>query len=113
MAQTILRLLIRRGSNAERAATVLAQGEIVATTDVNSCRLFVGDGVQPGGWPAASKFYFATDFTSVESLKYVQVSDLVFMLSTNTLYALTAFKEPDNILPDAFNPEAYMVLARR
>lgn len=50
--QTIVKLKIRRGTNAQRKLVVLEQGELGYTTDTG--RTFVGDGVTLGGKPAGS-----------------------------------------------------------
>jgi len=50
--QTIVKLKIRRGTNAQRKLVVLEQGELGYTTDTS--RAFVGDGVTLGGKPIGS-----------------------------------------------------------
>ncbi len=49
---TITKMLFRRGNDADRAQTVLASGEPGWCLDTN--RLWIGDGVTPGGYPALS-----------------------------------------------------------
>lgn len=49
---TITKLLFRRGNDSDRAQTVLASGEPGWCLDTN--RLWIGDGVTPGGYPALS-----------------------------------------------------------
>jgi len=44
---TIVKLKIRRGSNAQRQSVILEQGELGYTTDTK--RVFVGDGITTGG----------------------------------------------------------------
>lgn len=51
-AQTIIKLKIRRGTNAQRKLVVLEQGELGYATDTG--RTFVGDGVTLGGRPVGS-----------------------------------------------------------
>jgi hypothetical protein len=46
---TITKILLRRGSDYDRKPTVLDEGEAGWTTD--TCRMFVGDGRLPGGFP--------------------------------------------------------------
>ena len=48
---TLLKLLIRRGSNTERTNVVLSEGELGYTVDTR--RLFVGDGVTTGAFPTS------------------------------------------------------------
>lgn len=49
---TITKLLFRRGNDADRKQTILASGEPGFTLDTK--RLWIGDGVTPGGVPALS-----------------------------------------------------------
>ena len=51
---TIIRSLIRKGSDADRKRTTLAQGELGYTTDTN--RVFIGDGINAGGFATGNKF---------------------------------------------------------
>lgn len=60
---TLLKLLVRRGSDSERKSITLSEGELGYTTDTK--RLFVGDGVQLGGTVAGNVFLGKnTDLTS-------------------------------------------------
>ena len=91
MAQNIVKFLVRRGSDSDRKLTVLQQGELGYTTDIESQRLFIGDGITYGGSPVASKFYLVASWTSdISTLGYVQLSDMLFVRSTASLYALTS-----------------------
>lgn len=54
LQNTITKLLIRRGTNNDRQAVVLDLGEPGYTTDTQ--RLFIGDGITPGGILAGNKF---------------------------------------------------------
>lgn len=49
---TITKLLFRRGNDSDREQTILASGEPGWTLDTK--RLWIGDGVTPGGYPALS-----------------------------------------------------------
>ena len=49
---TITKILLRRGSEYDRRPTVMDDGEPGWTTD--TCRLFVGDGRQEGGFPVVN-----------------------------------------------------------
>lgn len=49
---TITKMLLRRGNDSDRQQTVLASGEPGWTLDTK--RLWIGDGVTPGGYPALS-----------------------------------------------------------
>lgn len=95
----ITKIQIRRGSDSERQGIVLAEGELGYTTDVNSKRVFVGDGTSTGGVPVASRLYvvavLSSVFASTATLQYVQPNDFVFALNTSKLYALTGTNNMD------------------
>lgn len=52
---TIIKLKVRRGTDVQRTAIVLEEGELGYTTDTK--KLFIGDGVTPGGNPTAPTFF--------------------------------------------------------
>ena len=52
---TLLKLVIRRGSNEERKLVIPSKGELIYTVD--SRRVFVGDGTTYGGYVVGNKFY--------------------------------------------------------
>jgi len=54
---SVIKLKVRRGTNAERQMIILDQGELGFTTDNNGQRLFVGDGTTYGGLSVGTKFY--------------------------------------------------------
>ena len=54
LENTLLKLLVRRGTDVDRQLITLDQGELGYTTD--SKRLFVGDGSTLGGTIAGNKF---------------------------------------------------------
>ena len=85
----IVKFLVRRGTNSDRKAVVLAQGELGATIDSTSNRLFVGDGVTLGGKSVASRFYLINGFSDITTLQYVEQNDVVFNAVDSHLYALT------------------------
>ena len=89
MAQNIVKFLVRRGTDIERQQVVLSDGELGAVHENNSHRLFVGDGVTPGGWPVASKFYLINSVTDTDATRFVQINDLVYFIDQTALYALT------------------------
>lgn len=66
-SDTVVKILVRRGLNAERKITLLSEGELGYA--VNTRRLFVGDGYTPGGLPVGTfNFGFASnrnDYNSV------------------------------------------------
>ena len=89
MAQSIVKFLVRRGTDIERKQITLADGELGVTKDANSHRLFVGDGITPGGWPAASKLFVISTITNVDATRFVQMYDLVYFTDMSAMYALT------------------------
>ena len=98
----ITQILFRRGNDASRQTTLLAAGEPGLTTD--SKRLFVGDGVTPGGNIAGNINIGAytqvvggtnynnsgLDTAAFRGLSAAQIGDLVYETSTNIVYALSA-----------------------
>ena len=51
---SIVKILVRRGTNSERQLTTLSEGEIGYTIDTQ--RLFIGDGITQGGVPIGNRF---------------------------------------------------------
>ena len=92
---SVIKLKVRRGTDAQRQLITLDQGEIGFTTDTK--RLFVGDGTTRGGWSTGSKFYSTSTGianatpTSTDLLYTVQTGDIVYDYSTSTtnFYILT------------------------
>lgn len=106
MVQNIVKFLVRSGPDADRKLTLLQQGELGYTTDINAQRLFVGDGATMGGTPVASRFFHVPDWVSdPATLSYVQLNDILFVRSTTSLFALTS----TNLTPTSAN---YMQIAQ-
>ncbi len=83
LENTLLKLLVRRGTDVDRQLITLDQGELGYTTD--SKRLFVGDGSTPGGTIAGNKFLGSSaDHTSITE---GTDGDFAFNTVTNTLYS--------------------------
>tara|TARA_R110002050_G_scaffold69233_1_gene149814 strand:- start:4006 stop:5523 length:1518 start_codon:yes stop_codon:yes gene_type:complete len=83
LENTLLKLLVRRGTDADRQLITLDQGELGYTTD--SKRLFVGDGSTQGGQVAGNKFLGSSaDHTTVTEGTN---GDFAFNTTTNTLYS--------------------------
>ena len=76
-SDTIVKILIRRGSEEDRKQTLLSNGEFGYSQDMG--RLFIGDGFTLGGLPVSNLFHGfvgdANDFTAV-----AQQGDLVYQL---------------------------------
>ena len=83
LENTLLKLLVRRGTDADRQLITLDQGELGFTTD--SKRLFVGDGSTRGGTVAGNKFLGSS--ANHETITEGVDGDLAFNTVTNTLYA--------------------------
>ena len=72
---TVIRSLIRKGTNSERQQVTLLSGELGFTTDAGQ-RLYIGDGQTPGGIIAGNKYLGDTNTTSLVTLQ-PQPGDLV------------------------------------
>ena len=81
LENTLLKLLVRRGSDVDRKCVVLSQGELGYTADTE--RLFVGDGITYGGNVVGNLVYRTSNIgTLVTSVS----GDLAFDTSSNKLY---------------------------
>ena len=103
LENTLLKLLVRRGTNLERQEITLDEGEIGYTTDTQ--RLFIGDGTTPGGNITGNKFLGAT--TTITDNTGV-VNDLAFDSDTNTLQFIS---DNDGSLLSDWSTVANLVLA--
>ena len=85
LENTLLKLLVRRGSNLDRQQIVLSEGELGYTTDDK--RLFVGDGSTTGGILAGNKYKgAAADHTTITN---VEPGDYIVNTTEKTLYIKT------------------------
>jgi hypothetical protein len=83
---SIIKLRVRRGTDAQRRTIILEQGELGYTTDTN--RLYVGDGITLGGAPAGA--VNSTPLNHVNSLTGVTGAGLYDIVNANSLlYQLT------------------------
>lgn len=81
---TLLKLLVRRGLDADRQNVVLTEGELGYTTDTK--KLYVGDGQTTGGiLIGGNKFWGSVP--SVTNLPEVVAGDLAFSTTDNSLYS--------------------------
>lgn len=108
---TIAKIKIRRGTDSERKLVILDNGELGFTTDVQSRRLFVGDGSTAGGNSVSTKFYQGNLDTTISVFKFAQVGDLIFNTGDNKLYTLTGVDV--NNFPNYSNRSAYMYIGAR
>ena len=81
----IVKLKIRRGTDSQRQAVTLEQGELGYTTDTK--RVFVGDGATPGGSIIGSKVHTPIVTGSRILLSDAAIDDIVY--DNNFLYQLT------------------------
>ena len=85
--RTLLKLLIRRGTDLERQGIILSEGELGFTTDTQ--KLYAGDGSTPGGIQVTgSKFLGYTG--DITSLAPADINDVAFSTSDNTLYFIAS-----------------------
>ena len=93
---TIVKLKVRRGSDAQRKTIVLDQGEVGYTLDTN--RLFIGDGSTYGGRSVGGKNIgpFAVDSSlGPDNSPGQQVGDIGY--SNNRLFMLTSTNYNDSL----------------
>ena len=90
---TLLKLLIRRGSDAERKNIVLSEGELGYTVDTK--RLFVGDGAAEGGSPVSHNVYYSSNTPDVHT--QAVLNDLAYDSTEGKLYLLTGGEDPTNL----------------
>jgi microcystin-dependent protein len=83
-SNTIIKLLIRKGSDADRRNIVLAEGELGFTVD--TLRLYIGDGVTLGGISCSNQFLGFT--TNLVSLAPATINDTAYKTDTQELYIL-------------------------
>ena len=90
--EPITRIIIRRGTEAERSSVLLLQSEPGFAVD--SKRLYIGDGTTYGGVTIGTKFLgfigFGAIASNVPATNAPAVNDIVFDNTSNILYALTA-----------------------
>ena len=99
---TLLKLLVRRGTDADRQNIILAEGELGYTTDTK--RLFVGDGSTPGGIAIGGGIQnsgggrFIGSVTNVTTLNTAVVGDIAYDIDNFKLYTLTggSYSSPGN-----------------
>lgn len=89
LQNTLLKLIVRQGSDNDRKYILLDSGELGFTTDGD--RLFIGDGSTYGGTVVGNKYLGEGDPTS--AYPYAQPGDLVF--SNNTLYKFNGIAYTD------------------
>lgn len=86
LENTLLKLLVRRGTDADRLSILLDEGELGYSTNTN--RLFIGDGVTYGGVLVGNKLLGAA--SDITTLSPAQVGDIAFDSDNNILYRLAS-----------------------
>ena len=86
LENTLLKLLVRRGTDADRLSILLDDGELGYSTNTN--RLFIGDGVTYGGVLIGNKLLGAA--SDITTLIPAQVGDIAFDSDNNILYRLAS-----------------------
>lgn len=91
LENTLLKLLVRRGTNTDRGNVVLSQGELGYTTDTK--RLYVGDGATAGGIIVGNKYAGAN--ATITALQNVRPGDYGYDVDTRVLYVLSGTNSTD------------------
>jgi len=102
---TIVKIKVRRGTDDQRKAITLEQGELGFTTDTK--RLYIGDGITPGGLAVAPQIYTPLSKTSsitgvVASVgELVPAGSLIYQLTATDYTSLSSWAiisgKPDNV----------------
>lgn len=97
-SDSIVKVLVRRGTDSERQLTTLTEGEIGYTIDTQ--RLFVGDGITLGGVVVGNKFLgLASDRNSYSSIS--QSGDMLYQTAGTTVAeTLYAYDRVNNVWRD-------------
>lgn len=82
LENTLLKLLVRRGSDVDRQNIILSEGELGYTTD--TARLYIGDNQNKGGNVVGNLYKGST--TDITTLTNVVSGDLAYASSNNKLY---------------------------
>ena len=86
LENTLLKLLVRRGTDADRKQITLASGELGYTTDTE--RLYIGNGTDVGGILVGNRWKGYT--SSLTTLAGVVTGDYAYDTNANTLNILIA-----------------------
>jgi hypothetical protein len=86
---SVIKLKVRRGTDAQRKQITLDEGELGFVTDPGKQRLFVGDGRTAGGISATMKFYAGSITSTPSAFATAQPNDLIYNTGDSKLYVLT------------------------
>jgi hypothetical protein len=103
---SVVKLKVRRGTDAQRKLVTLDTGEIGFVTDTGAQRLFVGDGTTRGGISTTMKFFYGS-LTAPISFERAQVGDLILNTDDTKLYILTG---SSGGFPNYTSPGAYQYI---
>jgi len=87
---SIVKIKIRRGTNAERKLITLDNGELGYVTDLDYKRLYIGDGVLRGGYPVSMRIFPSAQAQSTGTYENAELGDLVFDSSTTVMYVVSS-----------------------
>jgi hypothetical protein len=99
---SIVKIKVRRGTDAERQLIVLDNGELGFTIDQK--RLFIGDGVTTGGLPTSIDFVFA-DINNNFTYQNALLNDVVIDNNSSVAYVVSGI--------DTSNPPPYNYFFRQ
>ena len=106
---SVVKLKVRRGTDAQRRTVTFDNGEIAYVTDADARRLFIGDGVTLGGVSTTMKFFYGSLNSAVAGaatpFSKAQVGDLIFNTDDTQLYILSG--NDVNGFPDFTHRSAY------
>jgi hypothetical protein len=85
---SIVKLLVRQGSDLDRKQVILESGEFGFTTDQE--RLFIGNGYLSGGIVVGNRFQGSSNLVTDGSIQPAIVGDFGYSTQNNILYALSA-----------------------
>ena len=86
LENSIIKLIVRQGSDVDRKNIILDSGELGYTTDTE--RLFIGNAVQQGGKLTGNIFKGSAPSITDASLRPVEIGDLAFETDSSKLYRL-------------------------
>lgn len=84
-SNSVVKIVVRRGPDSDRRATLLSNGELGYSQDLQ--RLYIGNGITAGGLPVGNKFY-GTVPTRAAYINQAEEGDTIFDTTTKTLYGL-------------------------
>jgi hypothetical protein len=106
---SVIKLKIRRGTDAQRKMVTFDNGEIAYVTDPDARRLYIGDGVTVGGISTSMKFFYGSINSAAAGsstpFSKAQIGDLIFNIDNTQLYILSG-ADVDGF-PDFTNTVAY------